>query len=326
MDEREIMASWNKEYNYNPVVTIMCIVFNHEEYIAQCIEGFVMQITSFPFVIVIHDDASTDSSAEIIRRYAKRYPHIIKPVMEKENIYSKGTLFFENEIQQYTKTKYIATCEGDDYWSDPTKLQKQFDYLESNPECIAVGHLTKSIDKNGEIVNTFVDSKPGFYTKGDNEKWQLFSHYSSYFYRNILLEMDEKEKEKFFALSVPGDRKYPILFMKYGKLYVLDDEMSVYRFMSCPTSFTSNNESKGYFEFVELEKYAKSIGIDVNYEMIKKNQLYSAFVQFIRKGDKGLFNILRERNNMLLDLFDCILHCIIMFPSLLIRKIKNCKK
>ena len=120
-----------------PLVAIKCLVYNHEPYLRDCFEGFVMQQTNFPFVAIVHDDASTDNSAAIIREYEEKYPDIIKPIYEAENQYSKrdgsvGRIM--NAAVDATGAKYIAMCEGDDYWTDPLKLQKQVDFMEANPE------------------------------------------------------------------------------------------------------------------------------------------------------------------------------------------------
>ena len=119
------------------LVAIKCAVYNHEPYLRDCLEGFVMQQTNFPFVAIVHDDASTDNSAAIIREYEEKYPDIIKPIYEAENQYSKrdgsvGRIM--NAAVDATGAKYIAMCEGDDYWTDPLKLQKQVDFMEANPE------------------------------------------------------------------------------------------------------------------------------------------------------------------------------------------------
>ena len=120
-----------------PLVAIHCLVYNHEPYLRDCFEGFVMQQTNFPFVAIVHDDASTDGSAAIIREYEEKYPHIFKPIYETENQYSKrdGSLDrIMNAAIDATGAKYVAMCEGDDYWTDPLKLQKQVDFMEANPE------------------------------------------------------------------------------------------------------------------------------------------------------------------------------------------------
>ena len=120
-----------------PLVAIKCLVYNHEPYLRDCLEGFVMQQTNFPFVAIVHDDASTDGSAAIIREYEEKYPNIIKPIYETENQYSKhdGSVgrIVDAAIDD-TGAKYVAMCEGDDYWTDPLKLQKQVDFMEANPE------------------------------------------------------------------------------------------------------------------------------------------------------------------------------------------------
>ncbi|MBQ6204740.1 MAG: glycosyltransferase [Prevotella sp.] len=135
------------------VVSIQCLTYNHAPYIRQCLDGFVMQKTSFYFEAIVHDDASTDGTQDIIREYEKKYPNIIKPIYQKENQYSKskhGNI--TNLISSKCKGKYIAICEGDDYWTDPYKLQKQVDYLESHPKC---GMCYSNFSKYNQKYRTF---------------------------------------------------------------------------------------------------------------------------------------------------------------------------
>jgi glycosyltransferase involved in cell wall biosynthesis len=116
----------------NPLVSICCLCYNHESYIRECLDGFMMQKTNFVFEVLIHDDASTDKSADIIREYEAKYLEIIKPIYQSENQFSKGVGV--TMVYQFPRAqgKYIALCEGDDYWTDPYKLQKQVDFLEAN--------------------------------------------------------------------------------------------------------------------------------------------------------------------------------------------------
>ncbi len=156
----------------NPLVSIRCLVYNHEPYLRQCLDGFVMQKTDFPFEAIVHDDASTDGSAAIIREYAGKYPDIIKPIFETENQYSKhdGSLARVMDAAIHPDSKYVAWCEGDDYWIDPYKLKKQVDVMESNPEiglvytcasqfdqekqCLVVDSFGKAIDSyEAELIN-----------------------------------------------------------------------------------------------------------------------------------------------------------------------------
>ena len=117
-----------------PLVSISCLVYNHEAYLRDCFEGFVRQKTTFPIEILVHDDASTDNSADIIREYTTKYPDLFKPIYQSENQYSKGIkISFEYQYPR-ARGKYIAICEGDDYWTDPNKLQMQVDWLEKHPD------------------------------------------------------------------------------------------------------------------------------------------------------------------------------------------------
>ncbi len=127
-----------------PLVSVKCMTYNHGPYIAECLDGFMAQKTNFPFEVLVHDDASTDDTAAVIRRYEKKYPQIIKPIYEKENLYSKEDVSVHTGIDALISGKYLAICEGDDYWCDPYKLQKQVDFLESHPDYSLV-HSAKKV-------------------------------------------------------------------------------------------------------------------------------------------------------------------------------------
>lgn len=116
-------------------VSVICLAYNHEAYIRDALEGFVSQKTNFNFEVLIHDDASTDGTADIIREYEAKYPELIRAVYQTENQYSKGIYNDRTFLLPLAQGKYLAWCEGDDFWCDPNKLQKQYDYLELHPEC-----------------------------------------------------------------------------------------------------------------------------------------------------------------------------------------------
>ena len=133
--------------NQAPLVSILCATYNQKDFIAQTIEGFLMQKVCFPIEIIIHDDASTDGTAEIVKEYAAKHPDIIKPILQTENQHSKRNPIWKNFIYPAAKGKYYADCEGDDYWTDPNKLQRQVDFLES--------HLDYSLStENGTVLYT----------------------------------------------------------------------------------------------------------------------------------------------------------------------------
>jgi glycosyltransferase involved in cell wall biosynthesis len=138
-----------------PLVSISCITYNHEKYIRDAIESFLIQKTNFPIEILINDDASTDRTADIIREYEKKYPELIKPIYQIENQLSKGVKPMTNFIFPRACGKYIAICEGDDYWTDPNKLLKQVNFLELHPD---YGLVHTDCDElyngTGKIINS----------------------------------------------------------------------------------------------------------------------------------------------------------------------------
>ena len=137
-----------------PLVSICCITYNHAQFIRKCLDGFLMQQTDFLVEILIHDDCSTDGTTEIIREYEAKYPNLIFPLYEKENQYQQGKAA-EIDFYNYRRArgKYIAYCEGDDYWTDPLKLQKQVDFMEANPEYSVCFHdCTVYNTWNGEYI------------------------------------------------------------------------------------------------------------------------------------------------------------------------------
>lgn len=119
----------------NPLVSIVCDTYNHAPYVRRALESFLQQQTDFPFEIIVHDDASTDGTADIIRAYEKEYPELFRCVYRTENIFSKDPKILEHYVFPLARGKYIAICEGDDYWTNPQKLQKQISFMEEHPAC-----------------------------------------------------------------------------------------------------------------------------------------------------------------------------------------------
>ncbi len=127
-------------------VSIFCNTYNHGSFIKDALEGFVSQKTDFKFEVLVHDDASTDNTAEVIREYEEKYPDIIKPIYQTENQYSKGVKITKEFQYPRAKGRYVAYCEGDDYWIDPLKLQRQYDALESHPDVDICAHASRGVD------------------------------------------------------------------------------------------------------------------------------------------------------------------------------------
>jgi len=148
--EDEIIAQWNGDIA-EPLVSIVCHSFNHESFIEDALNGFLMQETKFPFEIIIHDDASTDNTQKIIKEYSSKYPRIVKLILQKENIYMKG---LRPPMFSFPKAKgkYIAFCEGDDYWIDKKKIMVQVEFLENNAD-YSVCYTDSIPFKDGIVVD-----------------------------------------------------------------------------------------------------------------------------------------------------------------------------
>ena len=208
-----------------PIVSICCITYNHCNYIRQCIDGFLMQKADFPIEIIVHDDASTDGTKEIINEYALKYPNLVKVILQDENQYSKGKnvlpIVFERAVG-----KYIALCEGDDYWTDPLKLQKQVDFLEKNPDCVLCSHLfNKYVQSTGEWeYNANLDWANRMYSLQTlvQGAWPLQTA-TMLFLKNAINPTEVNSLPIFIDLTLV------YLLLKKGNAYCLKDNMSVYR-------------------------------------------------------------------------------------------------
>lgn len=139
------------------MVSVCCLVYNHEKYLRKTLEGFVNQKVNFAYEVIIHDDASTDSSAAIIREYCEKYPGLFRPILQTENQYSKRRQLSRTFIYPLVTGKYVAMCEGDDYWCDENKLQLQVDYMETHPDCSMCVHDTAMIDGDGNYTGMCVN-------------------------------------------------------------------------------------------------------------------------------------------------------------------------
>lgn len=215
-----------------PLVVISCLTYNHEKYLRDALEGFVRQKTDFPFVAVVHDDASTDGTAAVLREYAERYPDIILPIFEDENQYSKndGSLgAVMRQARVATGAKYVALCEGDDYWTDPLKLQKQVGFLESHPDysmCFANAMMHWHDGSQPDTPFSEVTDKD--YRPYDFvEYWTVPT--ASVVYR-IAVDSDERRlRLQRSGKMIAGDILLFLTCFSYGKVRGMSDFMSVYR-------------------------------------------------------------------------------------------------
>ena len=206
-------------------VSIICNTYNHEKYIESALKGFIMQKTNFPFEVLVHDDASTDKTADIIRLYENQYPDIIKPIYQNENQFSQGIYATDTFQMPRAKGDYIAFCEGDDCWIDENKLQKQFDLMESHPETGICAHAANN-EQNGEYVG----------------KTMPYNEDTSFSVENVIINDGDfvptaslfVRKSVFydgytFRSIIPCDYSLQIQGALHGGMLYLNDAMAVYR-------------------------------------------------------------------------------------------------
>lgn len=216
-------------------VSVLCTAYNHEPYIKKCLEGFVNQKTNFKFEVLINDDHSTDHTPDIIREYEEKYPYIIRGFYQPHNLYSQRINIQKNILLPKARGKYIAICEGDDYWTDPYKLQKQYDALEINKECHICTHSVELINESGELLNKCIPSQHinGNLLTSDqvlNEMAKDYSfHTSSYFFDAEMYRAYWRQDLDFRTNADVGDGPILFYFSTMGEMYFFNECMSRYR-------------------------------------------------------------------------------------------------
>lgn len=221
-------------------VSIWCVTYNHADYIREALDGFLMQKTKFSFNIMIFDDASTDGTSDIVREYAEQYPHIIHAVIAKENTWhdqKRRKKLFGELMRKYLTGKYIARCEGDDFWIDQNKLQIQVDYLETHQNCSLYLHDALWLNCSDGTMKV-----RNIYELDDNQcvtPEDIIMQYkgnpptASFLYRRELLDCPQ-----FFYDAPVGDYTVLLYALSCGEIHYSNRIMSVYRCFA-KNSYTS---------------------------------------------------------------------------------------
>ena len=206
------------------VVSICCITYNHAPYIRQCLDGFMMQQTDFAFEVLIHDDASTDGTTEIIKEYEVRYPDVIKPIYEEENQWVKGRRGSAVFNFPRARGKYIAMCEGDDYWTDPLKLQKQVNLLNKHIDVVLCSHLFATVVGGaiGDSINRYWQNRKFNLKDIMHGEWPLQT-------ATIMFRKEALNSVVLTQYDALSDTILVYLLLKEGYGYVMPDIMSIYR-------------------------------------------------------------------------------------------------
>lgn len=228
--------------DHSPLVSICCLTYNHAPYIRQCIDGFLMQKVNFNIEILIHDDASTDGTIDILREYEAIYPDIIFPIYEAENKYSNG---YSGQMDFFNyrraRGKYIAYCEGDDYWTDPQKLQKQVDFMEANPEYSVCYTRYKRQLNTGQLVDDYCSKVLNGHADGIDIDVETYlktwvTQGLTMVFRKNCLDFSWRRKAKYYR----DFYEYYFLICK-GKGRLMNFYGGVYRISGCGTYTSLNN-------------------------------------------------------------------------------------
>lgn len=292
------------------LVSVMVLAYNQEKFIRKALESIVMQKTSFSFEIVVHDDASTDKTADIIREFQSKYPKLIVTIFQKENQYSKGVSIAKEYIIPILKGKYIALCEGDDYWLSVNKLEEEVNFLENNPEYIAIGSNVVVVDEND---NEYDDSELSEFTKwytnmSDHDLTleeikvsKSFGQSCTRVYRNIWNELSKEDYDVYYkTYSMSGDQKLVILLFALGKIRCSSKKYGVYRRTYNTDSFNSrmskiNNKYQHYMQsIISRSEIANHFGLGIDWTEQINSTALGSIIEFIRYPNQENFLIMRN--------------------------------
>lgn len=253
-------------------VSACIITYNQQAYIGECLDGAVKQQVNFDYEIVIGEDHSTDDTLKICREYAQKYPNLIRLIPRESNLGMAQN--WVNTIQNCTG-KYIAICEGDDYWTDPFKLQQQVDFLESHPDCVLTFHAVEIRNNQNKIVNDFLTSVPENYqTITTLAQLGNYIHTPSVVFRNVIKTFPYE-----FTQSPIVDFFLYLMLAEHGKLQFLPQKMAVYRY---------------------------GVGIFSNQSMVKtvkaSTRLFSCLLGYVQ--EENIRKILLERQMKTIDVFE----------------------
>lgn len=321
------------------MVSICCLTYNHRKYIKKTLDGFLNQKTNFDFEILIHDDCSTDGTTDIIKEYEKKYPKLIKPIYQKENQYSKGIPISVYLQFPRAKGKYIAMCEGDDYWIDNNKLQIQYDMMEKNENCTLCTHTVEYINEAGIKINgsqpheTLLDELPIqniVYSK------DIFNNIfrrtiipfqtSSYFFRKKYINEYIENFYKNVPVKTVGDIPLTWYLFSKGDCFFIKKSMSRYRVDSIGSWSKKNkkntNKEKHYSELINFFRMFNDYTNYENNEIIQYLILkYNFYILELKKDYNKIFD--KNYKNLFLEF--SLRKKILIVLKYIIYKIRNFK-
>lgn len=304
------------------IVSVHCAVYNHAPYLRQCLNGIVMQKTKFNYEIIVHDDVSTDGSVEIIQEYIDKYPDLIKPIFEAENQYSKHDGSVRRIMREASKGKYIAICEGDDYWSDPLKLQKQVDILENDASIGLVYSDFDLVDFNSNMLDDTSAPKRICNIKQNFRHGyiydQLFNHSSNILSCTVLYRKNLITTEPII------DHDLFMQISKVSKISFIDEKLAVYR-INPKGMMLSDSERVSSYLFRTISNHMIDFYIQKNYtynvdiKKLKKEVeiFFSKYVTSYIRGNK------EASSNIILKIIKIDPLLLIKTPLNILRRLGN---
>ena len=316
--EQEIMKNWQGDM----MVSITCVAFNHEKYIETTLNSFLEQETTFPFEIIVNDDVSTDKTVEILKAYEKKFPSIVKPVYQTENQFSQGVNTMAI-LFPFVKGRYVAFCDGDDFWCDKEKLQIQVNEMEKHPEVDLSFHPSYKLvgDQRVEVLAKRSDRNEIFPVERSILGQGDFTETGAMMFTRSLLD----SLPEWFKTSIPGDYISEIMGAERGGSLYIDRCMSVYR-SGVETGWTESEFKKGgearkkiLFAFVDQlefldnyleKKYHKEFSqikhkvyfdfiTSVDTEHSVKKEIYSAYKESFTVKEKLLWHFLFKHQRLI---------------------------
>lgn len=296
-------------------ISVLVLSYNHAQYIKQALDGILMQNIDVPYEIIVHDDVSTDGTQEILREYKKRYPDRIRLYLRKKK--ARSVTYASCQMLQLTLGKYVAFCEGDDYWTDADKLKKQYEFLETHSDYVGVSHEKMDVNQDGKKIydqaNKDYYKWRGRYTlKNYWYSGRLVGQTATLMFRNLYVTEDISLIYK--AHDMMGDVSNILIMLTHGDIYRMDDVMSARRIVRKKGAENWNSillQRDGVMEHVgldlcQLKWYEKKTG-DYKMTLEKWKELFSVMRRHVLKSSS--FEELKNRLSVLLDIIAHLMFC-----------------